>query len=495
MLASGLALSAVVTELAVQPLERMLGTVRAMASAVGADVAEQLEHDGDEDYTGTENEMRLLEQVVGKLASIVELQTGSKEAVNTEDLDDEDVGILNMMNDRGSLRGVSASADKRRQWKSTIVGLRSVGAAEFELEPFGLSVGTLDSWAFNSLPMTNVQHCAVATYTISEFHDKQEGFFPNQDAVDVLSCFVQSCEKEYKANPFHNFAHASDVVHGTAKIMRLAGSERFLSELDQFSLLVAAVGHDVGHPGVNNGFLLEVGDELAVRYNDKSPLENMHCATLYSILQRPESNVLHRLSRAQYKEVRRSCIEAILHTDMISHQQMVKDLSLLYQVNSEAFKEGDTDIVIEEAALFKKSDHKVLAMNMVLHSADVSNPCRTWEVTQEWGLRVLEEFFLQGDQEKLKGIPVQFLNDRDHLNIPNSQIGFIEFMIAPFFVAQMQLFPGLREYGQNLAINIGHWEDVWNEESKPSEEERTKVSQRVAKVRENLSNAPLRLLS
>ena len=38
---------------------------------------------------------------------------------------------------------------------------------------------------------------------------------------------------------------------------------------------MAALGHDIGHPGVNNGFLSEVGHELAMQYNDRSPLENM----------------------------------------------------------------------------------------------------------------------------------------------------------------------------------------------------------------------------
>merc|ERR1711862_324097 len=128
-----------------------------------------------------------------------------------------------------------------------------------------------------------------------------------------------------------------------------------------------------------------------------------------------------------------------------------------------------------EVEVFNMVDTKILIMNTILHSADVSNPCRTWEVTQAWATMCLEEFFAQGDQEKNLGIPVQFLNDREKLNRPNSQIGFIEFMIAPFFTSQIRLWPTLREFGDNLAHNISSWENLWVQQLDPSEEEKQKV--------------------
>merc|ERR1719498_1986552 len=137
---------------------------------------------------------------------------------------------------------------------------------------------------------------------------------------------------------------------------------------------------------------------------------------------------------------------------------MVKDLQMVYQMNSEIFAacEGANSIAVIE--VMNQADTKALAMNNLLHSADVSNPCRTWDCCQAWAMVVLEEFFAQGDQEKMLGIPVQFLNDRDKLNRPNSQIGFIEFVIAPFFAAQIRLWPVLHGYGDNLGINLGNWE-------------------------------------
>merc|ERR1719199_1128361 len=261
-------------------------------------------------------------------------------------------------------------------------------------------------------------------------------------------------------------------------MMRIIASENFLNELEQFSLLVGACAHDLGHPGVNNGFLSEVGHELALQYNDRSPLENMHCAKLYSIVNMPDSNVFANLTRDQYKEVRKYCIETILHTDMMGHNAMVKELQMCWEINSEVLIAAEGAVSLATIEVFNQSDIKALAMNNFLHSADMSNPCRTWDCCQPWAMKVLEEFFAQGDQEKMLGVPVQFLNDRDKLNRPNSQIGFLEFMIVPFFAAQIKLWPKLGELGTNLQINIQHWQELWVQESNPSEEEKKKVQGR-----------------
>jgi hypothetical protein len=84
------------------------------------------------------------------------------------------------------------------------------------------------------------------------------------------------------------------------------------SNLEIFAVLVAALGHDVGHPGVNNIFLVKAKDDLALRHNDKSPLENMHCSLLYEILSKPNSNIFAGLSESQWRESRKVILTTIL---------------------------------------------------------------------------------------------------------------------------------------------------------------------------------------
>jgi len=500
MVFSGLALSSMLTTLAVQPLERMLDKVRQIATTVFRFSADIIEESWDLQGEGvnidTTSEMKLLEKVVQKLAVLAQLQTNNEENEVREDMEDEDVGVLNMMNGRNV---VEEKAKTARVTAALTKKVRGCLLQEVRLEDFtGISQETYSSWRFNALTLTMQQQVSVALYTISKFEVGGLEFERPDEAL--LQKFITAVESEYLPNPFHNFAHAVDVLHTSTRMMRLMHTELFLSELEHFALLVAAIGHDVGHPGVNNGFLQEVGDSIALQYNDKSPLENLHCSKLYSIICTADTNVFVNLSKDEYKECRKTIVETILHTDMMGHGAMVKDLQVLFQVNYEIFArnekaQGKTSPPEEpgdESEVFHKPATKMLAMSALLHAADVSNPCRFWEVTRMWAGKCLDEFFEQGDREKECGIPVQFLNDREKLNKPNSQIGFIEFMIAPLFAASIRLWPGLAEMGEHLAENTQEWMGLWVEETHPTYDEVDKVGLRVAKVQASMENASLR---
>lgn len=57
-----------------------------------------------------------------------------------------------------------------------------------------------------------------------------------------------------------------------------------LTPVDRYSILIAAFGHDLGHPGVNNAFMVNFKHTLASRYADISVLENYSIAILLGII-------------------------------------------------------------------------------------------------------------------------------------------------------------------------------------------------------------------
>jgi hypothetical protein len=223
--------------------------------------------------------------------------------------------------------------------------------------------------------------------------------------------------------------------------------KHWLSNVEQYSLLVSALCHDLAHAGKTNPFLVEAGHELALRYNDKSPLENMHCAKLFEICGEEDKNLFKQMDKQSKKQARQVCIATILHTDNVNHFEMVKEISKIYEMASDmcdaqASLSGELIPQYQDQVLQKNS---LLWLELFLHFADVSNPLKPFNVCLKWAWRVLDEFFDQGDEEKKLGLPVGMLNDRDKINRPGSQHGFINFLVAPLVCSTVKLFPCLHE--------------------------------------------------
>ena len=53
----------------------------------------------------------------------------------------------------------------------------------------------------------------------------------------------------YREVPYHNFYHCCDVTHATYRFLRLTGERLRPSRWEQLALLLAAICHDMDHPG------------------------------------------------------------------------------------------------------------------------------------------------------------------------------------------------------------------------------------------------------
>lgn len=102
----------------------------------------------------------------------------------------------------------------------------------------------------------------------------------------TTSAYLNACETTYRAaNPYHNNTHAADVTQTAAVLLRAfcGAAERPVPKSERFCVLLASAVHDLGHPGVNNDFLVRTRHRLAGLYNDRSVNENYHCATAFHL--------------------------------------------------------------------------------------------------------------------------------------------------------------------------------------------------------------------
>ncbi|KAK3596452.1 hypothetical protein CHS0354_015924 [Potamilus streckersoni] len=240
----------------------------------------------------------------------------------------------------------------------------------------------------------------------------------------TLKRWLLCVQENYRNNPFHNFRHCFCVTQMMYGMIHLCELWDRMSREDLGILLTAAICHDVDHPGYNNTYQINARTELAIRYNDMSPLENHHCAVAFQILSNPECNIFANIDKDTYKRVRAGITMLILATDMARHGEIM-----------EGFK---TKVVKFD---YKSKEHMDTLKMVLIKCCDISNEVRPMEVSEPWVDCLLEEYFNQSDREKMEGLPVAPFMDRDKVTKPTSQIGFIKFVLIPMFETVAKLFP------------------------------------------------------
>jgi cAMP-specific phosphodiesterase 4 len=91
------------------------------------------------------------------------------------------------------------------------------------------------------------------------------------------------------------------------------------------------------------------------------------------------------------------------------------------------------EIEFDSVECFNDENKRIFLMETILHCADISNPVKSWDIGKVWADLVCEEFFQQGDRERVEGLEVSPMMDRAIVNLPNMQLGFMEYIVAPLF--------------------------------------------------------------
>ncbi|XP_037687094.1 high affinity cGMP-specific 3',5'-cyclic phosphodiesterase 9A isoform X1 [Choloepus didactylus] len=260
----------------------------------------------------------------------------------------------------------------------------------------------------------------------------------------TLKRWLLCVHDNYRNNPFHNFRHCFCVAQMMYSMVWLCGLQEKFSPMDILVLMTAAVCHDLDHPGYNNTYQINARTELAVRYNDISPLENHHCAVAFQILAQPECNIFANVPLDGFKQIRQGIITLILATDMARHAEIM-----------DSFKEK------MENFDYSNEEHMTLLKMILIKCCDISNEVRPMEVAEPWVDCLLEEYFMQSDREKSEGLPVAPFMDRDKVTKATAQIGFIKFVLIPMFETVTKLFPVVEEFMlQPLWESRDHYEEL-----------------------------------
>lgn len=306
---------------------------------------------------------------------------------------------------------------------------RSPTSAALELVP-GVDVRSrridyweLDQQAENSIVVQTLQELGVST----------------EIAVSsrVLSNFVNGIKGNYRDVPYHNFQHGMAVLHLTFMLVTMAGVNRGLTSIDLFALAVSALCHDCDHRGRNAAFEIQTLSELALRYNDRSPLENHHCAITFEVALEGgmdgENNIFRDLGTEAFHRVRQRMVAAILGTDMKFHSNHVKKIAHM----------KSTEDVHED---------REFTLELFLHMADIGSSMTDLDISERWVGRLSEEFTAQAKEEERLGLPITpiMAGLDDPKVVAKSQVGFLDFVVFPLATPVFSIYSQLEELKKNL---------------------------------------------
>lgn len=147
-------------------------------------------------------------------------------------------------------------------------------------------------------------------------------------------------------------------------------------------------------------------------------LENHHASSVFKLLRDKHYNIWSNMDKNDYRTFRSLVISLVLATDMANHASLVERMSTYF-----FFKETNSTTT-------GLPDSKTL-LQTVLHAADISNSTKPWPVYIQSAEKIMEEFFIQGDLEKIHYEDDKPTFDRDSTDVVQLQISFITHIVNP----------------------------------------------------------------
>ena len=227
---------------------------------------------------------------------------------------------------------------------------------------------------------------------------------------ETLTRFLVRLTVGYRKVPYHNVYHAIDVTQTLFQYLCVLPTGLF-TKLEEFVLLVCGMCHDVDHMGLNNSFHYKAETPLGILSSATgggSPLEIHHCNYSIGVLQNSIYNIFANFpDQAEEVLAYKLIVKCILGTDMALHGNIAKEMKAL------------------DASMIETS--KELCLTILLKAADVSNITKPFETSRVWAYYVLDEFYMQGDQEakRIGEISNEMFDRNNKKEVAEGQLGYV----------------------------------------------------------------------
>lgn len=331
----------------------------------------------------------------------------------------------------------------------------------YHSDSFDFSFDNFTSWEFD---VFDLQHDHML-YCITNIFQR-EGLMRYarlEKNPEIFAAFLTAVQTGYRDNQFHNFRHGLDVFLNTYTMCQSKLMKKFLTKRELFIILISALIHDLDHPGLTNAFMINSGSPMALLYNDISVIESHSCTFFFGLVKEKTQNIFYSFRPSEFTKMRSMVISLILASDNANHFDMLQDCSRVLDMWEAEIGMPVRSSIADTPIPDLRDESRLTILSTVLHSADIANPCKPWEISNKWSDCLVEEFFAQGDREKAEGLSVSPNCDRDSTDQSQLTLNFIDFIAAPQFMTLNRLLAEAGPWVKQLVDNRKRWEDKINQ--------------------------------
>eukprot|EP00127_Corallochytrium_limacisporum_P005542 Clim_evm59s207 gene=Clim_evmTU59s207 len=272
----------------------------------------------------------------------------------------------------------------------------------------------------------------------------------------TLGSMVMTMARNYRDLPYHNWEHAVNVCHYMYCFLSQPKMQKVTNKVTQCAMLVAALGHDLDHWGVNNGFMAAINSDLAYLYG-QSVMERHHFACTINILSYPSCNILANIEGPDFIDAVITIENVIISTDLAMY---FKNMGAIL----EAFNKPDLDLV---ATVHERTENARLMESILITACDLCGTAKPWDQHLKQVMDLVTEFYVQGDMERELGKePLPMMDRRRDEEIPDIQIGFLSKVARNAFVVTSNMLPAAKSNVENLDANIDTWKKLKNDRAR-----------------------------
>lgn len=228
---------------------------------------------------------------------------------------------------------------------------------------------------------------------------------------DQLEDFVANIALRYRANPFHNYEHASHVTMSVSKMLsRIVAPEMeepaadleakdyeaklhdhtygiTSDPLTQFAVVFSALIHDVDHPGVPNTTLVREEAPIATKYKNTSVAEQNSVDLAWDLLMRDEYKDLRNCiysTQAELVRFRQWVVTTVMSTDIVD-----RGLKALRNARWErAFATTLTSSTPEDS-----NRKATIVVEHIIQASDISHTMQHWHIYLKWNEKLFKEMY------------------------------------------------------------------------------------------------------